>query len=57
MRTTRHGAAEPSRERRRAIGLTVALLAVGVVVCLAGYLQGRVRPTALEYRGATAAES
>lgn len=38
MRTTRHVAAEPPRRRRRAIGLPLALLAVGVVVCLAAAL-------------------
>ncbi|TCC36267.1 expansin EXLX1 family cellulose-binding protein [Kribbella speibonae] len=38
MRTTRHGAAEPLRQRWRVIGIPVALLSVGVVVCLAAAL-------------------
>src|SRR5689334_32718 len=38
MSTTRHGATEPSAERRRGSRLPVALLAVGVVVCLAAAL-------------------
>ncbi|MEV0794567.1 expansin EXLX1 family cellulose-binding protein [Kribbella sp. NPDC050459] len=38
MRTTRHGAAEPLRQRWRVIGIPVALVSVGVVVCLAAAL-------------------
>ncbi|WP_410789615.1 expansin EXLX1 family cellulose-binding protein [Kribbella sp. C-35] len=38
MRTTMHGAAEPLRKHRRAIGIPLALLAVSVVVCLAAAL-------------------
>ena len=38
MRTTNHGAAQPLRKHRRAIGIPLALLAVGVVACLATVL-------------------
>jgi expansin (peptidoglycan-binding protein) len=38
MRTTMHGAAQPLRKHLRAIGIPLALLAVGVVVCLAAAL-------------------
>ncbi|MDQ4111662.1 MAG: RlpA-like double-psi beta-barrel domain-containing protein [Actinomycetota bacterium] len=38
MRTTNHGAAQPLRKHRRAIGISLALLAVGVVACLATVL-------------------
>ena len=35
MRTTKHGAEQVPKERQWAVGIPVALLAVGVVVCLA----------------------
>ncbi|MER7605872.1 expansin EXLX1 family cellulose-binding protein [Nocardioides sp. NPDC127503] len=38
MRTTNHGAAQARRKHRRAIGIPLALLAVGVVACLATVL-------------------
>lgn len=34
MRTTNHGAAQPLLKHRRAVGIPLALLAVGVVACL-----------------------
>ncbi|WP_329493809.1 expansin EXLX1 family cellulose-binding protein [Kitasatospora herbaricolor] len=38
MRTTRHGAEQPPRKQRRALGIPLALLGVGVVACLAAAL-------------------
>ncbi|MDX6280374.1 MAG: expansin [Kribbellaceae bacterium] len=41
MRTTKHGVAHLPKKRRRASGIPLALLAVGVVVCLAAVLLTR----------------
>ena len=41
MRTTKHGAAQLPKKQRRAVGIPLALLAVGVVVCLAAALLTR----------------
>lgn len=41
MRTTKHGAAQLPKKHRRAVGIPLALLAVGVVVCLAAALLSR----------------
>jgi expansin (peptidoglycan-binding protein) len=38
MRTTKYGAEQPPRKHRRTVGIPLALLAVGVVVCLAAAL-------------------
>jgi expansin len=50
MRTTKHGAVQPPRKHRLAVGIPLALLAVGVVVCLAAALlaggSADLRPTA-----------
>ncbi len=58
MRTTKHGGAQSPRKHRRAVGLPLALLAVGVVVCLAVALlnQGGAAPRAADVP-VTAAES
>ncbi|MFI5625496.1 expansin EXLX1 family cellulose-binding protein [Nocardioides sp. NPDC051685] len=40
MRTTKHSAAQPLRRHPRIIGIPLALLAVGVVVCLSAMLLG-----------------
>ncbi|MFB6720608.1 expansin EXLX1 family cellulose-binding protein [Kribbella sp. NPDC056345] len=50
MRTTNHGGAHLPRKHRRAVGIPLALLAVGVVVCLAVALlpQGGAAPRAAD---------
>ncbi|WP_344849383.1 expansin EXLX1 family cellulose-binding protein [Kribbella ginsengisoli] len=59
MRTTKHGGAQLPKKRRRAVGIPLTLLAVGLVVCLAAAFltRGRATPSSTADASVAAAEA